>query len=66
MLRHDGAPHIKSAALQMTIVEYYNIDAYVILAIPIIFIMTMLIYFAKYLRRIYFVKIDEKDKIKIN
>lgn len=31
VLRHKGAPHIKSVVTQMSVIEFYNIDAYVIL-----------------------------------
>lgn len=31
VIRHKGAPHIKSAAPQLSVTEFYNIDAYAIL-----------------------------------
>lgn len=63
VLRHNGAPHLRSAAIQMKTIEYYNIDAYTILTIPLIVIIAITTCLIKCVFKKIFVT---KDKIKLN
>uniref|UniRef100_A0A336LS81 UDP-glucuronosyltransferase n=1 Tax=Culicoides sonorensis TaxID=179676 RepID=A0A336LS81_CULSO len=42
VIRHKGATHMKSAAMQMSIIEYYNLDAYTFLLIILILLVIIL------------------------
>ena len=64
MLRHKGAPHIKSVAPQLSINELYNIDAYfIIITILILNILVSIMIIRKGIQLIFR---TEKEKIKTN
>lgn len=63
VLRHKGAPHMQSPAPQMSVIAYYNIDAYIILISAVILsIIVPIMVTAKILSKMF----GSKQKVKVN
>lgn len=63
VIRHKGAPHIKSVVPQMSVVEFYNFDAYAVLLS--VAVLSILIPFM-IIRKILSLLCGSKTKVKTN
>ncbi|CAM6032177.1 unnamed protein product, partial [Sphagnum compactum] len=61
VIRHKGAPHFKSAATQLTTIELYNIDAYLILFMVVLMVVLVLTFIVQNLIKLI---IHKSDKVK--
>lgn len=63
VIRHKGAPHIKSVVPEMSVIEFYNIDAYAVLFGGFFFVLFV---FFTILRKLMSIVCGSKKKVKTN